>query len=154
MKRIILLLAITASLPAHANKDSYELKKAVRAGNLTAVKSSQGIRLITEKAYDKYIISISGDDNFSYQFESDTPVLNLYDLNLPYDGSYNYEIKAVKYIGDRQDTMNNGRDKHVAGKVSLIDVKSGQFINSYGEMMLAQDIKEPTQNSFPKLQNK
>lgn len=150
MKRIILLLAITASLPTLAEKNSYDLKQAVRAGELTVVKSSQGIKLITEKAYDKYIISVTGDDGYSQQFESDVPDLNIYDLNLPYNGAYNYEIKAVKYIGDFKDTMNNGRDEDVMGKISLIDVQSGQFINSYGEMMNTSDSKEVSRNSFPR----
>lgn len=154
MKRIILLIAITASMPIFAEKNSYDLKQAVRAGELTVVKSSQGIKLISEKVYDKYIISVSGDGGYSQQFESDAPDLNLYDLDLPYNGSYSYEIKAVKYIGDFKDTMNNGRDEDAMGKISIIDVKSGQFINSYGEMMNVQNIKEPTINTFPQPKNK
>ena len=152
MKKILLILTVIASMPSLAQQDVYKLAQG-KAGKLTEVRSSQGISLMTEKSYDKYIISISGHDNYSHQFESDAPRLNLYDLNLPYNGSYNYEIKAVKYIADIKDTMNNGRAEDAVGKVSHIDVKSGQFISNYGEMVNVADSKEPTKNSLPQPKN-
>jgi hypothetical protein len=145
MKHSLLLFAIASSistLPALAEQNPYELKQ-VKAGKITAIKSSQGINLLTEKNYDKYIISVSGDGGFSQQYESDYPSLKMVDLELPYNGSYSYEIKSIKYAADIKDTMNNGRSEEAVGKVSIVDVKSGMFTNNYGEMVTRQSISEP-----------
>tara|TARA_R110000737_G_scaffold332699_1_gene349762 strand:+ start:7334 stop:7798 length:465 start_codon:yes stop_codon:yes gene_type:complete len=148
MKKTIILLAIAASMPTFAQQNVYELKQ-TKAGKITAIKSSQGISFVTEKAYDKYIISVSGDGGFSQQFESDYPSLNIADFDLPYNGSYNYEIRSIKYVAEAQNTMNNGRAEDAIGRVSIIDVKSGKFNANYGEMDNVQDIKEHKKNRFP-----
>ncbi|TPH17057.1 hypothetical protein [Litorilituus lipolyticus] len=148
MKKTIILFAIAASMPTFAQQNVYELTQ-VKAGKLTATKTNQFISLMTEKTYDKYIISVSGDGGYSHQFESDSPTLNISDLDLPYNGSYNYEIRSVKFVSDAQNTMNNGRSEDARGKVSIIDVQAGKFEANYGQIKAAQDIQEPRKNSFP-----
>ncbi|RHW74891.1 hypothetical protein [Colwellia sp. RSH04] len=149
MKRTIILLTMMASAPILAQQNVYELKQA-KAGKLTAIKSSQSINLLTEDTYDKYIISVSGDGGYSHQFESDSPSLSISDLSLPYNGSYNYEIKSVKYLSDVTSNMNNGRPEGATGKLSIVDVQAGQFTNHYGGIDIAQDIQEPREGTFPR----
>jgi hypothetical protein len=145
-----LLLASTLALPAIADQNTYDLKKQDKAGTFAVTKSSSTIELSPSKSYDKYIISVSGDGGFSYQIESNTPILNIHDLTLPYDGKYNYEIKAVQNVGEVRDTLNNGRSEGALGKVSIVDVKSGQFTTQFGEMKVFKEIVEPRVNTLPR----
>ncbi len=146
--KILLLLAITASMPTFAQQNAYEVKTG-KAAKLTAVKSSDSISFITERSYDTYLITISGDEGFSRQVESDTPVINIYDLNLPYNGAYSYEIKAVKFVGDIKDTINNGRSEESIGRASIVDVQSGKFVNVYDRLVTSRNINESIKNSLP-----
>lgn len=142
------LLATTLAIPVLAEQNVYQLAKQ-KPAEMVVTKSSSTIKISSSKVYDKYIISVSGDGGFSYQVESNTPELNIYDLELPYDGSYNYEIRAVKNVAEARDTMNNGRAAGAVGKVSVVDVTNGQFTTHYGEMLVLQDKKEPLLGVLP-----
>lgn len=144
------LLASMLALPAIAEKNIYELNQKQKAAELVVTKSSSSIGIATSKSYDKYIISVSGDGGFSYQVESKSPKLNIFDINLPYDGTYNYEIKAVQHVAEVRDTMNNGRPIGSVGKISIVDVSSGQFTSQSGEMMIVKDLEEPRLNTLPR----
>jgi hypothetical protein len=143
------LLASTLALPALAVQNVYELKKQDKAGTFAVTKSNTTIELAPSKTYDKYIISVSGDGGFSYQIESNSPTLNIYDLKLPYDGKYNYEIKAIQHLADVEETMNNGRPEGAVGKVSMVDITSGQFTTLNGEMNVVKELKEPRIATLP-----
>jgi len=144
------LLASTLALPAMAAQNLYELERQDKATELVVTKSSSLINLATSKSYDKYIISVSGKGGFSYQIESKSPTLNILDIKLPYNGTYNYEIKAVQHVAEVRDTMNNGRAPGAVGKISIVDVSSGQFTSQSGEMMVVEDLKEPRISSLPR----
>lgn len=140
------LIASTLALPAVADQNIYELKKQEKAATFVVTKTSSTIELLPTKSYDKYIISVSGDDGFNYQLESYSPTLDINNMKLPYDGTYNYEIKAVQHVAEIKDTMNNGRDQNAVGKISVTDVKSGQFTTQYGSMKVDENIQEPRVN--------
>ena len=143
------LLTSTAALPAIAQQNLYELQKQEKATEFVVTKSSSSIELASSKTYDKYIISVAGAGGFSHTVESNSPSLNIYDIKLPYDGTYNYEIKAVRHVAEIKDTMNNGRAAGAVGKISVVDVNSGQFTTQNGEMMVTREIKEPTISTLP-----
>jgi len=143
------LLSSTVALPAIAQQNLYELQKQEKATEFVVTKSSSAIELASTKTYDKYIISVSGDGGFSYKTESNSPTLSIYDINLPYDGTYNYEIKAVKHVAEVKDTMNNGRAAGAVGKISIVDVSSGQFTTQNGEMLVSSKLKEPRIGTLP-----
>lgn len=136
------MLASTLALPTIAQQNLYELT-AAKSGKLTAVKSSYAIELETNKAYDKFIISVSGDGGYSHQYESHTGKLDISNMNLPYDGSYNYEIRAIKHIAEVRDTMNNGRAADAVGQINIVDVNAGKFTTQGNAMVVVKDIKEP-----------
>ncbi len=155
MRRIVTIAAFaTCAITGVANnaiaqENLYELKQ-VKATKIVTTKSSKHIDFTAVKNYDKYIISISGDGGYNHQFESDIPTLSIDELNLPYDGSYNYEVKAIKHVAEVKDTMNNGRSADARGKISVIDVTAGQFATEYNEIVVVKDKKEVIANKFPK----
>lgn len=139
----VAMLASFVTLPVTAQQNVFELSKG-KSEKPIITKTSYNIELTSSKVYDKYIISVSGDGGYNQQFESQQPSLNLSDFDLPYDGSYNYEIRAIKHVTEMKDTMNNGRPADAVGKISVIDVTNGQFTTE-GQTMktFAQDLKEP-----------
>jgi hypothetical protein len=143
------IISATLTMPVIAEQNIYQLKKQEKAGTFAVTKSSSTIELSSNKIYDKYIISVSGDGGFSYKIESNTPTLNIHDIKLPYDGKYNYEVKAVQHVAEVRDTLNNGRAKDAIGKISIIDVQSGQFTTQFGEMKVVKEIEEPRINEMP-----
>ena len=143
------LLTSTVALPAIAQQNPYDLVKQAKAEKFVVTKSSSAIELASNKAYDKYIISVSGANGYSFSKESNTPSLNMYDLKLPNDGTYNYEIKAVRHVAEIKDSMNNGRAAGAVGKISVVDVSSGQFTSQNGEMMVSEKVIEPRINQLP-----
>ena len=76
----IAVLSVFA-LPAVAEQNRYELTK-MKSDEMVVTKSSYTIELAPGKAYDKYIISVSGDGGFSYQFESQLPILDVSKIDL------------------------------------------------------------------------
>jgi len=143
------LLTSTAALPAIAQQNPYDSIKHAKAEKFVVTKTSSSIELASNKTYDKYIISVSGANGYSYSKESNTPSLNMYDLKLPNDGTYSYEIKAVRHIAEVKDTMNNGRAPDAVGKLSIVDVSSGKFTSQNGEMMVSEKVTEPRINHLP-----
>ena len=143
------LLTSTAILPAIAQQNPYNLIKQTKAEKFVVTKSSSAIELASSKTYDKYIISVSGANGYSFSKESNSPSLSMYDLKLPNDGTYNYEIKAVRHVAEIKDTMNNGRSADAVGKLSIVNVSSGKFTSQNGEMMVSEKMTEPRINQLP-----
>lgn len=125
-KQILLLSCAIASSSVLANAEIIKLQQA-KSERIDVTKSSNHIDFTPQKHYDKYIISVSGPDGFSKSFETDTPSLDISTLNLPVDGTFNYQIKAVSYLKEIKDTMNNGRSDDARGYISKTDVQNGKF---------------------------
>jgi len=122
---IALVFAI-ASGSALANADIIKLQQA-KSEHIGVSKSATHIDFTPVKHYDKYIISVSGPNGFSKSFETNTPSLDINSLNLPVDGTFNYQIKAVTYLQEMKDYMNNGRSEDARGYISKVDVTGGKF---------------------------
>lgn len=125
-KLTIMLACVFASGSALANADIIKIQKS-KSEHIAITKSTSHIDFTPVKHYDKYIISVSGPSDFSKSFESDTPSLDIGDLNLPVDGTFNYQIQAVTYLQEIKDTMNNGRSEDARGYISKVDVTGGKF---------------------------
>lgn len=154
MRRTVIIALVTTGVvssvanQAIAQPNLHELAQ-VKSNEIIVTKSSRHIDFTAIQDYEKYIISISGDGGFSHTIESDYPTLDLTDLELPYDGSYNYEIKAIQNVAEIKDTMNNGRSADARGKISIVDVKSGKFTTEFNEVVVSQDISEPIKGILP-----
>lgn len=145
MKSIYALLAVGLinTAPLAAQPDILDLKH-IKSMPLFVTKSEHYIDFTPQRNYDKYMISIVGDGGFSHQFESETPSINISDIHLPYDGTYSYEIRAIKHIADNiKDTINNGRAEDAVGKLSIVDVSNGQFTTQNFNIQVTLDEKEP-----------
>ena len=122
----IALVCAIASSSALANADIIKLQQA-KSEHIGVSKSATHIDFTPVKHYDKYIISVSGPNGFSKSFETNTPSLDINSLNLPVDGTFNYQIKAVTYLQEMKDYMNNGRSEDARGYISKVDVTGGKF---------------------------
>ncbi len=128
MRRILTsaVLCTAVALPAMAANSVYELQQA-KSDEIITTLSESHIDFTPMKSYNKFIISVTGQNGFNHSFESDVPSLNVSALKLPEDGTYSYEIKAVEYLQEVKDTMNNGRSADARGFISKIDSTSGTF---------------------------
>ncbi|WP_372768529.1 hypothetical protein [Pseudoalteromonas sp.] len=125
--KLILSLACAVTCGnALANADIIKLQQA-KSESIAVTKSANYIDFTPLKNYDKYIISVSGPNGFSKSFESDIPSLDINSLNLPTDGTFNYQIQAITYLYEIKDTMNNGRPEDARGYISKVDVADGKF---------------------------
>ena len=122
----IALVCAIASGSALANADIIKLQQA-KSEHIGVSKSATHIDFTPVKHYDKYIISVSGPNGFSKSFETNTPSLDINSLNLPVDGTFNYQIKAVTYLQEMKDYMNTGRSEDARGYFSKVDVTGGKF---------------------------
>lgn len=125
--KLILTLACAVTCGnALANADIIKLQQA-KSERIVVTNSANHIDFTPVKNYDKYIISVSGPSGFSKSFETDTPSLDISLLNLPEDGTFNYQIQAITYLAETKDTMNNGRAEDARGYISKVDVTGGKF---------------------------
>ena len=127
--KLLTLACVIASSSAIATPDIMKLKQA-KSEKIFVAKSESHIDFTPQKHYDKYIISVSGPNGFSKSFETDTPSLDISSLNIPEDGTFNYQVKAVTYLKEVKDTMNNGRSEDARGFISKVDVTAGKFTTS------------------------
>lgn len=125
-KLTLVLACAVACGNAFANANIIKLKQA-KSEFIAVTKSASHIDFTPVKSYDKYIISVSGPNGFAKSFETETPTIDIYSLDLPEDGTFNYQIKAVSYLQEVRDTMNNGRPENAKGFISKVDVTSGKF---------------------------
>lgn len=143
MKKVLFISAVCAlaNTTVLAQPDVFELKKA-KSNKILVTKSASHIDFTPQKAYDKYIISVSGENGFSKTFESDIPSLDISSLNLPADGTYNYQIKAVQYLQEKSSTLDNGRGEDNVGFISKVDVTNGKFTSSNFALKTHQETTE------------
>lgn len=143
MKKALLLSTICAlaNTSVLAQPDVFELKKA-KSDKILVTKSAGHIDFTPQKVYDKYIISVSGENGFAKTFESDIPSLDIASLNLPEDGTYNYQIKAVQFLKQKHSHLNNGRDEGVNGYVSKVDVTNGKFTSQNFSLSTHEQVTE------------
>ncbi len=123
--------------------------KQEKSEEFAVTKTSNLITLSSAKSYDKYIITVVGENGFSYQVESTEPTLNIDEMALPYDGSYSYEIQAVEYIAEGFDAQNNGRSGKATGQQSVVDVSSGEFSTEDYSMKTFKKSQEPKPGTLP-----
>jgi len=143
------ILISLISTPVVAKENLYDLKK-IKTEKLFAVKSRNHIDVTPMEYYDKYLITVVGDGGFEHKFESDIPTISLHEMDkLPYDGSYSYEIRAVRHEIEIKDTMNNGRSDDARGYISIVNVINGQFNATAGEIEVIEDIPEPRSIKLP-----
>lgn len=140
-KRTLLLACAIVSGSALANAEIIKLQQA-KSERIDVTKSSSHIDFTPQKHYDKYIISVSGPNGFSKSFETDTPSLDISTLNLPVDGTFNYQIQAITYLQEIKDNMNNGRSDDARGYISKIDVTGGKFTTENFSVKTHQQINE------------
>ncbi len=141
------LVCAFASGSALANANIFELQKA-KSEMISVTKSANHIDFTPVKHYDKYIISVSGPNGFFQSFETDTPSLDVDSLDLPNDGTFNYQIQAVTFLKEVSDSLNNGRPKDSKGYISKIDVMGGKFTTENFSVKTFEQIHEKK----PKLQ--
>ena len=125
-KLVLATICAAISGAAYANADAYLMQKA-KSEQIAVTKSENHIDFTPMKSYDKYIISVSGENGFYTSYESQMPSIDVNSLNLPTDGTYSYQIKAVTHLKEVQDTMNNGRSEEARGFISKTDVSNGKF---------------------------
>lgn len=143
MRRILTsaVLCTAVALPALAANSVYELQQA-KSDKIFTTLSESHIDFTPMKSYDKFIISVSGQGGFNHTFESSVPSLDISTIKLPYDGTYSYEIKAVEYLQEVKDTMNNGRSADARGFISKVDVTSGKFTTENFSIIVHDEINE------------
>jgi len=142
-KYLIPALCALATTSALADPEIYAMQRA-KSDKIYVTKSAGHIDFTPVKNYDKYIISVSGPNNFYHSFETDSPFLDINDLELEFDGTFNYEIQAVNYLVEVKDTINNGRDENTRGYISKIDVASGSFTtDSFAIKIFEQETEKP-----------
>jgi hypothetical protein len=143
------ILVSILSTPVVAKENLYDLKK-IKTEKLFAVKSRNHIDVTPMEYYDKYLITVIGDGGFEHKFESDVPSISLYEMDeLPYDGKYSYEIRAVRYEVEIKDTMNNGRSEDARGYISVINTVNGQFKAVNGEIEVYEEESEAKLSKLP-----
>lgn len=116
---------------------------------LSASISASGLEIISSEAFDKFSISISNVSGFSKTFESDSPHISIAELELPQNGEYLYEIKAIKILGfdyENTNSLNNGRDTDAQPLKTKVSVTSGQLINNWGNLVESESLSESNNN--------
>lgn len=139
---ILLALGVLYTTPLAAQPDIHSLKN-IKTLPLFVAKSERYIDFTPQRNYDKYVITIVGDQGFSHQFESEYPSVNISEIDLPYDGTYSYEIQAIKQVAEGiKDTINNGRSEDARGTLNIVDVTNGQFTTQNHSIVVAPNETE------------
>ncbi len=137
----VAMVVFSFAVTATAKQDKSE--------EFVVTKTSNQITLSSSNVYDKYIITVVGEKGFSYQVESTEPTLNIDKMELPYAGTYSYEIHAVEFLAQAADVQNNGRSDGETGMQSVVDVSSGQFSTDGYSMKSYHAKQEPRLGTLP-----
>lgn len=138
----LLAIGLLNITPLAAQPDIHNLKN-IKTLPLFATKSERYIDFTPQRDYDKYAITIVGERGFIHQFESDVPSINISEIELPYDGTYSYEIRAIKQVAEGiKDTINNGRSEDARGTLNIVDVTNGQFTTENFSILVAPNETE------------
>lgn len=119
-------------------------------GTLSVMTSSQHLDVAAFESYDEFVITVTGAQGFSKQIKNTYGSIDIYDLDLPYDGKYSYEVLAIKYTGEEiTDVMNNGRGENASTRMAVSHKVSGQFETINGEVLVPQALVEPKPGILP-----
>lgn len=119
-------------------------------GTLSVMTSSQHLDVAAYETYDEFVITVTGAHGFSKQIKNTYGSVNIYDLDLPYDGKYSYEVLAIKYTGEEiTDVMNNGRGANASTRMAVSHKASGQFETVNGEVLVPKALVEPRPGVLP-----
>lgn len=126
-----------------------EIQKSAKP-ELIITKSRQHIDITSFDPQSKYIITVKSNSGFISNTESEWGSVNINELNLPHDGTYDYEIKSVRFIDEEvKDTINNGRSPDASTKASIVSIKSGQINVQNGDILTQEETQESRPNNFP-----
>ena len=164
----VALIALLFSAPhVFANQDGqvlapYELKQRLLqhhqkaelesklGDSLLVMPSSQHLDVAAFESYDEFVITVTGAHGYSKQIKNTYGSIDIYDLDLPYDGKYSYEVLAIKYTGEEiSDVMNNGRGENASTRMAISHKVSGQFETINGEVIVPKALVEPKPGVLP-----
>ena len=117
---------------------------------LQVMLSSGYMDISSADSYDTYYVTVTNSQGFSRKIETNGGV-SIYELDLPYDGVYAYEVLAVKHTNETvADVINNGRGENSLRSMTLSQKASGQFSVSNDEFVISQTKAEPpAANALP-----
>ena len=158
--QVSLVVSLCASVSAYANQDEFvlephELKQrlaqqkrqvelnAMQKGELLAMPSSQHLDVSTVDNYDEYVFTVTNQQGFRKQVKNTYGSVDIYDMDLPYDGQYDYEILAIKNTGEEiVDVMNNGRGANASTTMTISKTITGNFTTINGNIVIPETLAE------------
>ncbi|WP_297822756.1 hypothetical protein [uncultured Paraglaciecola sp.] len=100
--------------------------------------------------YDEFVITVTNQQGFTKQVKNSTGSVDIYNLNLPNDGKYEYEILAMKFTGEViADVMNNGRGLNASTNIAITQKTSGHFITKNNQILVPETRLEQRPEMFP-----
>lgn len=125
------------------------------AGTLSLMPSRHNIDIAAFENYDEFVITITGKQGFTKQIKNTYGSLDIYDLDLPYDGKYTYEVLGIKYTNEEiKDVINNGRGENASTTMAISHKISGQFETVNGDVLVPKALEEPQPGILPKKNTK
>lgn len=162
---LIVLLHVTAPVNANQNEgvlEPYELKARLfqhkrqleinseHREALLVMPSSRHLDVTTFDNYDEFVITITNQQGFRKQVRNTYGSVDINDVDLPYDGEYDYEILAIKNTGEViSDVINNGRGDNASTTVMVTKKVSGHFITNNGSIVIPEVVNEPKPGTLP-----
>jgi hypothetical protein len=100
--------------------------------------------------YDEFVITITNQQGFTKQVKNSSGSVDIYDLDLPYAGKYQYEVLAIKFTGEViADIMNNGRGLGASTNMAITQKISGHFMTKNNQILVPQTRIEQHPGKFP-----
>lgn len=170
--KVVLLVLLTSTTHVSADQDEeaiepYELKLRLEQhkrraelehnlqGTLSVMPSREHIDIAAFENYDEFVITVTGKQGFTKQIKNTYGSLDIYDLDLPYDGKYTYEVLGIKYTNEEiADVINNGRGENASTTMAISHKISGQFEIVDGEVFVPKALEEPQAGILPKKNTK
>ena len=169
---VVLLVLLTSTTHVSADQDEqalepYELKQRLEQhkrraelehslqGTLSVMPSREHIDIAVFENYDEFVITVTGKQGFTKQIKNTYGSLDIYDLDLPYDGKYTYEVLGIKYTNEEiADVINNGRGENASTTMAISHKVSGQFEIVNGEVLVPKALEERQPEVLPKKNTK
>lgn len=145
MNKLLVLIALQLPFSSAALANSFMDKiESTENKKLRTSFSATSLEVLSGDYFDNYIISVSNKNGFSKTIESNSPSFFIEDLNLPDNGEYSYEVKAIKILGykDKKSTLRNGRDENARALETEVKVVSGKLVNEWGSFKEFKAINE------------
>lgn len=105
--------------------------------------SSRSIGVVAVGNYDQFVITITNQQGFRKQLTNTYGSIDVSDLQLPYDGTFNYEILATNATDEvKRDILNNGRGPDASTNITVSKRVSGYFTTSKGSILAPEVLNE------------